>query len=57
MYGSDDGERAMTLGIALQLINIMRDVDEDEMLGRVYLPQDEVGAFDVTSSPCRAAVA
>ena len=32
----------MTLGIALQLINIMRDVDEDRQLGRVYLPQDEL---------------
>ena len=29
VYGSDDTERAMTLGIALQLINIIRDVDED----------------------------
>ena len=42
VYGSDDAERAMTLGIALQLINIMRDVDEDRQLGRVYLPQDEL---------------
>jgi phytoene synthase len=47
VYGSDDVERAMTLGIALQLINIMRDVVEDETLGRVYLPQDELGRFDV----------
>src|SRR4029078_9973078 len=29
VYGSDDAERARTLGIALQLINIMRDVSED----------------------------
>src|SRR5207253_5915445 len=42
VYGSDDVERASTLGIALQLINIMRDVAEDEALGRVYLPQDEL---------------
>ena len=47
VYGSDDTERAMTLGIALQLINIIRDVDEDRQLGRVYLPQDELAAFDV----------
>ena len=39
--------RAMTLGIALQLINIIRDVDEDRQLGRVYLPQDELAAFGV----------
>jgi phytoene synthase len=47
VYGSDDTERAMTLGIALQLINIIRDVDEDQRLGRVYLPQDELAAFGV----------
>ena len=47
VYGSDDTERAMTLGIALQLINIIRDVDEDRRLGRVYLPQDELAAFEV----------
>jgi phytoene synthase len=48
VYGSDDVERAMTLGIALQLINIMRDVGEDLELGRVYLPQDELARFGVT---------
>jgi phytoene synthase len=47
VYGSDDTGRAMTLGIALQLINIIRDVDEDQRLGRVYLPQDELAAFEV----------
>ena len=47
VYGSDDVERANTLGIALQLINIMRDVQEDEALGRVYLPQDELARFGV----------
>jgi phytoene synthase len=47
VYGSDDTDRAMTLGIALQLINIIRDVDEDRQLGRVYLPKDEIAAFEV----------
>lgn len=47
VYGSDDTEHAQTLGIALQLINIIRDVDEDQRLGRVYLPQDELTAFGV----------
>jgi 15-cis-phytoene synthase len=47
VYGSDDEEHAMTLGIALQLINIIRDVDEDRRLGRVYLPQDELAGFGV----------
>jgi 15-cis-phytoene synthase len=47
VYGSDDVEHAETLGIALQLINIMRDVREDWELGRVYLPQDELASFGV----------
>jgi 15-cis-phytoene synthase len=47
VYGSEDTEHAMTLGIALQLINIIRDVEEDQRLGRVYLPQDELTAFGV----------
>ena len=48
VYGSDDVERARTLGIALQLINIMRDVAEDWQLGRVYLPLDELAAHGIT---------
>jgi 15-cis-phytoene synthase len=51
VYGSSDTEHALTyateLGIALQLINIIRDVGEDWRLGRVYLPQDELAAFGV----------
>jgi len=47
VYGSDDAERARTLGVALQLINIMRDVREDWGLVRVYLPQDELASFGV----------
>src|SRR3954453_21614979 len=50
VYGSDDIERANTLGIALQLINIMRDVQEDAELGRIYLPQDELERFGLTGA-------
>ncbi|MFL5944880.1 MAG: phytoene/squalene synthase family protein [Gaiellaceae bacterium] len=50
VYGSDDVERAETLGIALQLINIIRDVREDWELGRVYLPQDELSSFGVSEA-------
>jgi phytoene synthase len=48
VYGSTEVERAETLGVALQLINIIRDVREDWNLGRVYLPQDELAAYGVT---------
>jgi phytoene synthase len=54
VYGSDDVERAETLGIALQLINILRDVPEDWELGRVYLPQDELASFGVTETDIAA---
>ena len=47
VYGSEDTERAESLGVALQLINIIRDVREDWELGRVYLPQDELSAYGV----------
>ena len=50
VYGSDDVEHAETLGVALQLINIMRDVDEDWQLGRVYIPQDELASFGVSEA-------
>jgi 15-cis-phytoene synthase len=52
VYGLSDPEaaapRAETLGLALQQINIMRDVAEDWALGRVYLPQDELEHFGVS---------
>jgi phytoene synthase len=54
VYGSDDAERAETLGIALQLINIMRDVREDWELGRVYLPQDELASYGVSEDDIAA---
>lgn len=36
---------AATLGIAMQLTNILRDVAADARLGRLYLPLDEIAAF------------
>jgi 15-cis-phytoene synthase len=54
VYGSDDVERAETLGVSLQLINIIRDVREDWELGRVYLPQDELEAYGVAEDDLAA---
>jgi phytoene synthase len=39
---------ADTLGIGLQQINILRDVREDLGRGRIYLPQSDLDALDVT---------
>ncbi|MDV3127161.1 phytoene/squalene synthase family protein [Mycobacterium sp. 21AC1] len=38
---------AAHLGTAFQLTNFLRDIDEDLQLGRVYLPADELSAYDV----------
>jgi 15-cis-phytoene synthase len=40
-------EYAHTLGLAFQLTNIIRDVGEDAMRGRIYLPVNELQRFDV----------
>ena len=40
-------EYAHKLGQALQLTNILRDVGEDALRGRIYLPIDELQRFDV----------
>ncbi|MFV0126759.1 presqualene diphosphate synthase HpnD [Streptomyces sp. HMX112] len=39
------GEYADTLGLALQLTNILRDVREDAGNGRTYLPADDLAKF------------
>ena len=38
---------ADSLGVALQLTNIMRDIREDHQNGRVYLPAEDLVKFDV----------
>ena len=50
---------AEKLGIAFQLTNIIRDVKEDALLGRVYLPEEDVARFsvspDILQSPSNTA--
>ncbi len=36
------------LGVALQLTNILRDLREDRLMGRVYLPQEDLDHFGCT---------
>ncbi|HZP56736.1 MAG TPA: presqualene diphosphate synthase HpnD [Dehalococcoidia bacterium] len=42
-------EFAVDMGIALQIVNIMRDVREDAGRGRVYFPADELAAHGLTA--------
>jgi 15-cis-phytoene synthase len=41
---------AVYLGKAMQLTNILRDVYEDYLMDRVYLPQDELKFFDYSDT-------
>ncbi|MGH2412738.1 MAG: squalene/phytoene synthase family protein, partial [Microcystaceae cyanobacterium] len=41
-------EEAITLGIANQLANILRDVGEDAQRGRIYLPLEDLELFNYT---------
>jgi phytoene synthase len=40
---------ATNLGIAFQLTNILRDLKEDVLHGRVYLPQEDLRRFEYTA--------
>ncbi|MER5631858.1 squalene synthase HpnD [Streptomyces nitrosporeus] len=48
-------EYADTLGLALQLTNILRDVREDAANGRTYLPADDLAKFGCSEGFHRAA--
>lgn len=52
VFGTSDREtavpRADALGVALQLTNILRDVREDGLSGRVYLPAKDLARFGCT---------
>ncbi len=54
VFGSTDPSRAPgladTLGVALQVTNILRDIVEDrDVMGRIYLPQQDLERFGCTS--------
>jgi squalene synthase HpnD len=50
IFGADDMAAAApladALGVALQLTNILRDIKEDRLNGRVYLPAEDLERFD-----------
>lgn len=43
-------DHAISLGIAMQLTNILRDIGEDLRRDRIYLPQDELRQFSISES-------
>ncbi|MFF5408280.1 presqualene diphosphate synthase HpnD [Streptomyces misionensis] len=54
VFGSTNVDRgaeyADTLGLALQLTNILRDIREDAAMGRLYLPLEDVERFGCESA-------
>jgi 15-cis-phytoene synthase len=55
VFGTRDPEAAApladSLGVALQLTNILRDIREDYASGRVYLPAEDLERFGATLAP------
>lgn len=44
----DSYEYAKMQGRAMQFINFIRDIDEDNQLGRCYIPKEDIDAFGLT---------
>ena len=57
MPREDGVQLAHHLGRALQLTNILRDIDEDATLGRLYLPREALYHAGITSSDPEKVVA
>ena len=53
IYGySDPNARrhAVEMGIFLQLVNVLRDIQEDLSRNRIYIPSEELAKFDISHS-------
>ncbi|MEX6506238.1 presqualene diphosphate synthase HpnD [Jiella sp. M17.18] len=57
MPQGDGLELAYHLGRALQLSNILRDIDEDAGMGRLYLPREELARAGLLDRPIAAILA
>jgi phytoene synthase len=60
VFGMDDEpgqELAHRLGHALQLTNILRDIDEDAAIGRLYLPREFLAKAGIVTTDPMAAIA
>ena len=48
--GNEAVPYAIKLGVALQMTNILRDIGEDYLAGRIYLPRDEMVFYGIRES-------
>jgi phytoene synthase len=54
--GDEALEPARKCGIAFQMTNILRDLEEDAQQGRVYLPREDLRRFEYSEEDLRAGV-
>ena len=57
MAEADGRALAHHLGLALQLTNILRDVDEDSEINRLYLPREALAATGIAAGDPRTVIA
>jgi len=60
VFGMEEGpgfELAHHLGRALQLTNVLRDIDEDAAIGRLYLPREYLAEADIATQNPKSAIA
>ncbi|WP_308786194.1 phytoene/squalene synthase family protein [Planomicrobium stackebrandtii] len=49
-------EGAISLGYAMQITNILRDIGEDLKMGRIYLPEEIMGKYELCEEELRSGV-
>ncbi|MBM3933232.1 MAG: phytoene/squalene synthase family protein [SAR202 cluster bacterium] len=54
--GEEARQRAIDLGIAMQLTNILRDLKEDAARDRIYIPQDELAGAGYSEAELKRGV-
>ncbi|WP_349367593.1 squalene/phytoene synthase family protein [Salinarimonas sp.] len=58
IFGAPDAhDFALVLGRTLQVVNVLRDIDEDAAIERVYVPLDRLAALGIADGPAQAMVA
>lgn len=58
IFGAPEAETfGLALGHAFQLVNVLRDIDEDALRNRIYLPQDWLAAEGLADAPAAELVA
>ena len=57
IYGYNDPNarrHAVEMGIYLQMVNVLRDIQEDLSRNRIYLPTDELSKFGITEAQLKS---